>query len=261
MKKITFIVMALFLSAICKVSAQSLAEQNLNDAIQSAENVQQEVVIARKVVNQLVKQLTVIGNPNAALFATQMQNHTNNVLNNSDDIHYFIGLAHSNSAIPFDSTVVTNAANELVNQNDIIMIVTNQITVAINSGNTSLALSYIQPLRAALTKQLNKATTIITKIESIKVAIKTYNVCIKTVNGQGNPTSYNAGFYAYSEATGYIYPDNQEGTCYTNLIPGTYTFSSFQDYFCGTSSVTVTLSPEMVNEDGIIEITLVVWCE
>ena len=178
MKKIILYAFTLSVFAFGQVFAQSVAEQNLNSAIQSAENVKQEVTVARKAVNQLVKQLTVLNNPNAPLFESKMNYHVNAVLNNSDDIQYFVGLAQSNSVVPFSSTSITNNANELVNQNDIIMALTAQMTTAINANNTSLAISLVQPIRSALTKQFNKSNSIISEIETIKIAITFANFTI-----------------------------------------------------------------------------------
>lgn len=262
MKKVIFYALSLTVFVFGQTFAQSVAEQNLNSAIQSAENVQQEVVSSRKAVNQLVKQLAILGNPNATLFSDKMHYHVNQVQNQADDVDYFVALAKSNSVIDFSSTAITALTTDLVNQNDILLTLTDQMTAAITANNTNLALSLVTPIRSALTRQYNKSGNIISKIEVIKQNIKTYNVCIKTVDSLGNPTSYNAGFYTQNTTTGeYIYPDNQEGTCFTNLVPGTYHFGSFQDYFCGTSSQTVTLSNALVNANGIIEVTLVVWCE
>lgn len=268
MKKIILLAFSLTFLFLGQSFAQSVAEQNLNSAIQSSENIQQEVTVARKAVNQLVKQLTVLGTPNAALFEEKMTYHVNSVLNNSDDVQYFVGLAQSNSTTPFSSVSIANTCNELVNQNDIIMGLTAQMTSAINANNTSLALSLVQPIRSALTRQLNKTTNMITEIENIKNAIRTYTVCIKTVNYNGDPTTYTAGFYALNETTGeYIYPGNPndqdygQGNCFYNLAPGTYTFGAYRDYFCGTNFSTITLSQSLVNSDGIIELTLLVWCE
>lgn len=252
-----------------QTSAQSLAEQNLNSAIQSAENVKQEVTTARKAVNQLVKQLTVLNNPNAPLFEAKMNYHVNSVLNNSDDIQYFVGLAQSNSTIPFSSTSTTNDANELVNQNDIILGLTANMTAAINANNTSLAIALIQPIRTALTRQFNKSASIITQIETIKINIRTFNVCLKLVDGQGNQ-AIDGGFGAQNTVTGEVlYPgdpnaqDYGYGNCFVNLPAGTYNFYSYpsQGSFCGTGNLTVTLSPSLVNANGIVEVTLVTWCE
>jgi len=269
MKKIIFYALTLTVFVFGQTFAQSLAEQNLNSAIQSAENVQQEVVVARKAVNQLVKQLTVLNNPNAPLFETKINYHVNSVLNNSDDIQYFVGLAQSNSTIPFSSTSIVNNANELVNQNDIIMGLTAQITTAINANNYTLALTYVQPIRSALTRQYNKSGAIITNIESIKISIKTYNVCLYLVDSQGNQ-AIDGGFGAQNTATGeYFYPgdpnaqDYGYGNCFVNLPAGTYNFFSFpsQGSVCGTGSQTVTLTTSLVNTNNVVEITLTTWCE
>lgn len=266
MKKIILYAFTLTVFIFGQATSQSLAEQNLNSAIQSAANVKQEVVTARKAVNQLVKRLTVLGNPNAALFESQISAHANAVLDESDNIQYYVGLAQSNSSIPFSVTTITAAANELVNQNDILVGLAANMTSAINANNTNLALTLVQPIRTALNKQFNKSTSIINTTETIKTNIRTYTVCINVVDNQGNPTTYNAGFYA-SNGTTYFYtgnPNDQDygqGNCFYNLAPGTYTFGSFQDYFCGTGSATVTLSPSLVNAAGVIDVTLVVWCE
>lgn len=269
MKKIILYAFTLSVFVFGQAVAQSVAEQNLNSAIQSAENVKQEVTVARKAVNQLVKQLTVLNNPNAPLFEAKMNYHVNAVLNNSDDIQYFVGLAQSNSVVPFSSTSITNNANELVNQNDIIMALTAQMTAAINANNTSLAVSLVQPIRSALTKQFNKSNSIISEIETIKIAIRRYNVCLYLVDSQGN-TAIDGGFGAQNTVTGeIIYPgdpnaqDYGYGNCFVNLPAGTYQFFSFpsQGSLCGTGSQTVTLSPSLVNSNGIVEITMVTWCE
>jgi hypothetical protein len=269
MKKIIFYALTLTFFVFGQTSAQSVAEQNLNSAIQSAENVQQEVATARKAVNQLVKQLTVLNNPNAALFEAKMNYHVNAVLNNSDDIQYLVGLAKSNSTIPFASTVITTAANELVNQNDIIMGLTANMTAAINAHNTSLAIALVQPIRSALTRQYNKSGTIITEIETIKNNIRRYTVCVKLVDSNGNQ-AIDGGFGAQNTVTGEVlYPgdpnaqDYGYGNCFLNLPAGTYNFYSYpsQGSLCGTGNLTVTLTPNLVNTNGIVEVTLVTWCE
>jgi hypothetical protein len=269
MKKIIFYALTLSVFVCGTSFAQSAAEQHLNSAIQSAENVQQEVATARKAVNQLVKQLTVLYNPNAALFESKMNYHVNSVLNHSDDIQYFVGLAQSSTTVPFSATAITSNANELVNQNDIIIGLTTSMTSAINAGNTNLAVSLVQPIRAALTKQFNKAGNIITQIGTIKNNIRTYNVCVTLVDTNGNQ-AIDGGFGARNTATNeIIYPgdpngqDYGYGNCFVNLNPGTYEFFSFpsQGSVCGTGSQIVTLSSGLVDSNGIIPIILVTWCE
>ena len=143
MKKVIFYALSLTMLVFGQTFAQSVAEQNLDAAIQSAENVQQEVVSSRKAVNLLVKQLTVLGNPNATLFSDKMHYHVNQVQNQADEIDYFVALAKSNSIIDFSTTAITALTTDLVNQNDILLNLTNQMTAAVQANNSTLALSLV----------------------------------------------------------------------------------------------------------------------
>lgn len=68
MKKSIFHVLVLSFLGITQFFGQSTVQQNLDNTIQTAESIKLEVKTARKGVNQLVKELTIIGNPNAVLF-------------------------------------------------------------------------------------------------------------------------------------------------------------------------------------------------
>ncbi|VXC14348.1 conserved exported hypothetical protein [Flavobacterium sp. 9AF] len=268
MKKVIFYSLMICLLGYFPISAQSTTEQNLSYAIQSTENIQEEVFIARNAVSQLVKELVILNSPNIPLFENRMTNHVNSVLNNSDDVQYFIGLAHNSSSVTFDSSSVILDANELVNQNDIIMYYVSETVTAINANNTSIALNHLQAISTVLTTQNSIAQNMISNIEIIQSNTMSFNVCIKLVDYQGNPTTYNAGFYALNTATNEAFypgrPEDQDygyGNCFYNLAPGNYNFDSYQDYFCGTSSENVTLSQSLVNSNGVIEVTLRVWCE
>ncbi|WP_040279815.1 hypothetical protein [Psychroserpens damuponensis] len=91
-----------------------------------------------------------------------------------------------------------------------------------------------------------------------------YDVCIQLVDYQGNPTSSNDiyGYAATNLETGeFVYPSRYYDNCFYGMLEGSYRFDSYQGYFCGTSSQTVTLSSALENEDGVIVINLVLWCE
>ena len=91
-----------------------------------------------------------------------------------------------------------------------------------------------------------------------------FDVCIQLVDSQGNPTTSNDiyGYAAYNLQTGtYIYPSGYYDDCFYGLEEGTYRIDSYNGYFCGTSSKTVTLSSDLENEDGVIVVELVLWCE
>jgi hypothetical protein len=264
MKKSIYYVLTIALFAMAQVMGQVTTQQNLDGAIQSAETIKLEVKAARKAVNQLVKELTIIGNPNAPLFSNRMFDQVNAVQNNADDINYFVNEAKNSSVIPFSAQEITILTDDLVILNDNIIYLTNQIVTALNSNNNAVALNYIPQLRSVLTSQNSKATAIITKVNAIKQAVKTYQVCIQTVDSNGNPVAASDlfGFYGLNTTTGlYIEPTNQEGTCFENLPNGTYTFDSYDGYFSGTGSTTVTLNDNLVNADGVIIVNLVYWSE
>lgn len=268
MKKIIFYALTLSVFVFGPTVAQTVTEQNLSAAILSSENVKQEVTTSRKAVNLLVKQLTIIGNPNATLFANSVTNSNDEKEVNANDINSYVALAQSNSSTTFAITAITAQTDKIFQQNHVISVVTNQIATAVNAGNNSLALNLVPSLRTALTRQLNASNTITIRIKEFQLLVKTYNVCIKVIDNQGNTVDYQPGFGATNTVTGEgLYPNNDlgnqnGGTCFLNMLAGTYSFSGFPDYFCGVSSSgPITLSDSLLNEDGIIEITLVQWCE
>ena len=268
MKKVIFYACALSVFVFGQTFAQSVAEQNLNSAFQSAENVNLEVAVSRKAVNKLVKQLVVFGNPNSALFSNIIDTSNDAKEVHANDVDSFVNIAKSASTIDFSTSEIDALTAQILDQNAVIYILKTQIIAAIGANNTTLALNLITPLRSALTKQVNRANSIKTKIQQIKLLVKTYNVCIKVFDNLGNTAIYQPGFYAYNTVTGeYIYPNSDQGNqtggdCFLNLPVGTYSFGGFQDYFCGVSGTgSISLSDSLLNEVGIIEVTLLLWCE
>lgn len=262
MKKIIFSLF--FVAATMSAFAQVGAQQNLDDAIATANRIPQDVKTAQKAVNQLAKQLAYIGNPDAVLFHDKMYAQVNSIQNNADDTDYFTGLAQAASAISFSTSEVNALTAQLVTENDDLMVVTEQITTAIDNNDNSTALNLLQNAKDVLNSQKTTAEQIVAKLTAIKQAITTYKVCLQTVDVNGNPVNGSDlhGFYAQDNATGtYLYPENQDGNCFEALAPGTYTFDSFNGYFSGTSSTTVTLSDALVNANGVIVVNLVYWSE
>ncbi|MEO8517055.1 MAG: hypothetical protein ABI426_09930 [Flavobacterium sp.] len=264
MKKIILCVFTLTTFAFGSVFGQSVAEQNLNSAIESAQKIQQDVETSKKAVNQLVKELTVIGNPNAILFNNKMYDQINSVQNNSDDVFYFVDLAKNASTVSFSSQDIVVLTGDLVTLNDDLIYLSNQIDEALNNQNYNAALNYLPEVNSVLDAQNGKSAEIVAKIELIKTAIRRYNVCIQTVDYLGNPVSGSDlhGFYAQNLTTGvYIYPTNQDGNCFENLPNGTYRFDSYDGYWSGTSPTQVTLSEQTVNSNGVIIVNLTYWSE
>lgn len=262
-KTILFLVASTFL-AIGQTLAQSSTQQNLNDAIQATGTIQQGISTEEEACNQLIKEITILGNPNVTLFNTQINTAVNQVLDNSDNVNYFVGEAKQASTIAFSSQEIDYLTNDLVALNDDVMYFRSEIESALEAQNNSVALNYIGQLKNVLASQKNDTDVLISKIEAIKMAVKRYTVCIKLVDNQGNVMTSNDlfGYFAINAATGEsFYPTNQEGTCFENLAPGTYRFDSHDGYWSGTSSEIVTLTDALVSSNGTIEVRLVYWSE
>lgn len=246
-----------------KASAQT-AQQHLNSAIQSEGNIRNGVITAKNAVNQLTKEIVVIGNPNGVLFNNKMFEQVNTVQNNVDDTDYFVNEAKNVSVIPFRTQTINTLTADLINLNDELIGLTYQIEEALSNNNNNAVLNYLSQVTNVLNAQDNKAVEVINAIQSLKQTIKLYNVCIQTVDYQGNPVSGNDlhGFWAQNLVTGeYIYPTNQDGNCFENLPAGTYRFDSYNGYWSGTSSTDVTLSESLENSNGVIIVNLVYWSE
>ncbi len=263
MKKIIFYVIIMTTLVYGQSNAQT-AQQYLNSAIQSEENIREGVITAKNAVNQLTKEIVVIGNPNVVLFHDKMFDQVNSVQNNVDDTDYYVNEAKNVSVIPFTTQAINNLTAELINLNDELIGLTYQIEDAMSNNNNNATLSYLSQVANVLNAQDNKAVEVINAIESLKQTIKLYNVCVQTVDYEGNPVSGSDlhGFWAQNLTTGeYIYPTNQDGNCFENLPAGTYRFDSYDGYWSGTSSTDVTLSESLENSEGIIIVNLTYWSE
>lgn len=270
MKAIFYAAFTLMLFTSQKAVAQSAAEQNLDNAIAASEELVEQVKNSRKAINLLVKQITILGNPNVSAFSNSMYTAYNHRDANATDIIDYVDIAHSQSSVAFDKVPVINLADQIKDHNDFeTFVLTNQLVAALNANNTTAALNLVQPLRTSLTKQLNKANSIIAQVTAIKSQIQTFTVCLQLVDNQGG-VAINGGFGAINTATGaLIYPgdpngqDYGYGDCFINLPAGTYEFFSYpsQGSFCGEGNETITISQSMADATGTINISLVTWCE
>lgn len=264
MKRTILYALGLTILAFSPILAQSVTEQNLNSAIQSTENIKQDIIVSENAVNQLVKEIAILGNPNTVLFNNKMYAQISSVQNNSDDVLYFTDLAKNASATSFSSQGIEALTSDLVVLNDDLIYLSNQIDEALSNNNYNAALDYLPQVNAVLNAQNDKSDDLIDEIESIKQLVRVYNVCIQTVDYHGNPVSGSDlhGFYAQDLATGeYIYPTDQEGNCFENLPNGAYRFDSYDGYWSGTSPTEVTLSEIPVNSNGITIVNLTYWSE
>lgn len=266
MKKLITYAATFLLTGLSTAFAQNNTQINLDNAIQTAENIPQDVQNASNAIDRLVYEVNISGTPDADAFYNDLFVLVNHIQNNADDIDYFVSLAQDESTIPFSTAPVNNLTAQLVVLNDDVIVLTGQIKDAVDENRYSDANALIPALRNAIASQSQVSEDIISVIEGIKQTTTVYTVQIRLIDAQGNPTSTNDlhGYYAYDHATsGYVYPQDERG--YTTdifiLAAGTYTFDSYNGYWSGTNSNTVTLSDALVNEDGIILVDLVLWSE
>lgn len=267
MKKLATYAAALLLTTGLSSSfAQINTQQDLDNAIQTAENIPQDVQNASNAIDRLVFELNISGTTDANAFYNDLFVLVNHIQNNADDIDYFMGLAQNASPVAFSTAPVNSLTAQLVVLNDDVITLTTQIKDAVTENRYNNANSMIPALRNTINSQSSVSDNIISEIETIKQTATIYTVEIRLVDAQGQVTYTNDlhGYYAYNQATGeYLYPqDERDYSSGTFLLPaGTYTFDSFNGYWSGTNSNTVTLSNALVNEDGVIVVDLVLWSE
>jgi hypothetical protein len=255
-----------FLLLIGSVSlwAQGPAAQQLFLAIEEAETGKLLVKQSRTASNVLVKQLTVTLNPNPSQFLNSISINQNGLIDVADNINFHVENAWNLSGQGFNKQQILTQANLIYNLVDEIQVLAQQVVNAVNANNTQGALTLISTLNLKLQNETQALNRIKTRSNNAISLVRTYEVCVRTVNSNGVevPPSDLFGFYAINDSTGDVfYPDNQEGTCFSSLSAGTYTFGAFPGYFSGASTATVTLSQNLINQNGIIVIDLVYWSE
>jgi hypothetical protein len=263
MKKMAIYAATVLISTFGGVFAQSTTTQNLNQAIQTAETIQQDVKNASDAIDALVLQLMVVGNPDANAFHDQLFILVNNMQNKADDVDYFMGEAKNASSVDFSVATITALTAQLVALNDDVIGLTGQITEAVTNNHNNDAIALIPQLRQTIAGQAGVSERLVDAIGVIRANTTVYEVVIQLTDADGNPVYYTDlhGYYTQNVATGeYLYPEQQDGNVFS-LPAGTYRFDSFDGYFSGTGSTTVTLADALVNEDGVIVVELVYWSE
>jgi len=102
---------------------------------------------------------------------------------------------------------------------------------------------------------------------SLGGGVSNFDVEILLEDRNGNSVAVGTlpGYYAKNVETGeYIYAGENQGqeiNVFEELAAGTYVFGAYDGYFDGASSQTVTLSEALVNQNGVITITLSYWSE
>ncbi len=161
MKKITFYAMTLFVALVGSSVFAQTAQQNLDYAVQSAENIHQDTPAAKTAAVQLAKQIVLLNAPNAQQFYDAMFVQVNSIQNNSDDVDYFASLARTASQNAFSTASINAITAELVNLNDILIGLTFQINDALAANDNATALNLIPNVKSVLDQQYTTTTSLI----------------------------------------------------------------------------------------------------
>jgi hypothetical protein len=243
--------------------SQTTAVQSLEQAKVECTGIKTQVTQARKLSNQLSKQLLLPGIPSSVAFESGVSTCTNQMQNHVEALEESVAAALLASGNGFNPGSINQSIQLMVAQIDILDGLRAQIVQAIQAQNKALAQQLIPQFNAALSRQTTLANQTIKKLDKAIDLIRPYQVCVRTVDSNGNPVAASDlfGFYCVKAGTQtLIEPSNQEGTCWT-LPAGTYEFGSYPGYFSGTSSNTVTLTRSLENADGQVLVDLVYWSE
>lgn len=209
-----------------------------------------------------------LSSPNLAGFNAQIYNlQTNGVQIHAEDLIY-----SAQQAAILDPSLGVSAivayANQVQSLVDDITDEAQDLQGYIQNENDQAISNSIQTICQASNAQVDLAEQILEEAEDLWAQLNaTYNVRVQLLDNWGNTYDYDQtglqGVYAQNTATGqYIYPmqGDLSGEL-TNLPNGTYVIGSYDGYWDGAGTATITLSNEPVGADGYIVVTLSYWSE
>lgn len=209
-----------------------------------------------------------LSSPNLAGFNAQIYNlQTNGVQIHTEDLIY----SAQQAAIldpSLDVSAIVAYANQVQSLVDDITDEAQDLQGYIQNENDQAISNSIQTICQASNAQVDLAEQILEEAEDLWAQLNaTYNVRVQLLDNWGNTYDYDQtglqGVYAQNTATGqYIYPmqGDLSGEL-TNLPNGTYVIGSYDGYWDGAGTATITLSNEPVGADGYIVVTLSYWSE
>jgi hypothetical protein len=258
-----FRLLLFFFLSLGAVRAQQTPVQLIDQAISESQAIRTRVSEARKASNQLTKQILLAGIASPTSFEIATSQATNRIQDHADNIGSAYQQAFVLSNSGFSLTPLDQTRGRIEAQIGVLDAIRQQVVQALLAGNESLAQQNLSLFNTGLSRMNSLSNQMTTRLQTARESIRPYQVCVQTVDSQGNPVAASDlyGFYCVQAGTTtMIDPSNQEGTCWT-LPAGTYEFGSFPGYFSGTSSQTLTLSRSLENEAGIVEVKLVYWSE
>lgn len=260
----TWALLCLFLANPMLTTVSATAIDDLDEVITYANQAKSNAITARSAAKDIAKLYFQLNNTNVAGEVAVILNEMQDLEEASDEIIYFAqSAANQNPAIDPDNLI--DWASDLEGLGDFVEIEAVNLKNLIEANQRAAARAAYRKLRNLLNQQIALAKQIRLEAIALKAVAQTYNVSIELLYGGSVYTGSTTlgGFYAYNEdLQQYFYPtQSYDDNKFLDLPGGTYTFGSYDGYFDGTNSVTVTLDPNAVGSDGFIVVQLSYWSE
>ncbi|NVK63715.1 MAG: hypothetical protein HWE22_03970 [Flavobacteriales bacterium] len=244
------------------------AETHVNNIIDLTDDIDGNARDTYSAAYTLYYEYFTLSSPNLAGFNAQIYNmQTNGIQVHAEDLIY----SAQQAAIldpSLDVSAIVSYANEVQSLVDDITDEAQDLQGYVQNQNDQAIQNSIQIIYQATNEQVDLAEQILEEAEDLWAQLNaTYNVRVELLDNWGNSYTYDQtglqGVYAQNTATGqYIYPmqGDLSGEL-TNLPNGTYVIGSYDGYWDGAGTATITLSNQTVGADGYIVVTLSYWSE
>lgn len=244
------------------------ANSHLNNIIGLTDDIDGNANDTDQAAYTLYYEYFTLNSPNLAGFNAQIYNmQTNGVQVHAEDLIY--SAQQANQMNPsLDVTAIISYANQVIDLYETISEEAQDLNYFVQSENDQAVQNSIQAISQAANAQVDLAQDILVEAENLLAELNaTYDIRVRLQDHWGNIYAYNQtglqGVYAQNTATGqYIYPGQGDLSGeLTNLPNGTYIIGSYDGYWDGAGTTTITLSNETVGSDGYIVVTLSYWSE
>lgn len=245
-------------------SAHATAIDDLNQVIAYSNQGKNNAKNARTAARSLAIMYFQYNNQNIGGYIVQIQDEMSELEEASDEIIYYINSAAAKNP-NINPDEIEDWASDLEALEDQVNNEALNLEQLIASNQRSEARVSYRLVRSYLNQQIALCNLIRLEAIALKNVPQSYNVQIQLIyNGQPyNGSTTLGGFYGYNQDLGqYFYPNQgYDDNLFYDLPAGTYTFGSYDGYFDGTGTTTVTLDPSMIGSNGFVVVELSYWSE
>ncbi|MGG8494985.1 hypothetical protein ACQY1Q_01095 [Tenacibaculum sp. TC6] len=265
----TLLVLAMTVFSSFQVAAQQTTETALDNVISSAETIKNTAEQAKTTVKTLVVDYLVMNDPtpNTEAFLLQIKQELQTIEEYTNKAYSAVYEAESlNPSI--DVANVEDLGQEIQSASYQINNNSQALVTAINSQNNEEVTRLNTLLRNSLNAIIGFTEDMQIEATNLKAVPEIFKVRIQLVDERtGAPVSADTihGYAATNVATNqHYYTQERQGDPINEFLAlpeATYRFDGFDGYFDGTGSKVVTLSSDLVQQDGYIIVTLSYWSE